>query len=72
MSDWIQDNFGVKYTLEGVRGLIHSLGFRKLFPRPVHPKAQESLHHLPTQTQDRCLTICGSRISPREPDVGTP
>ena len=29
-------------------------------------------HPLPTQTQDRCLTICGSRISPREPDVGAP
>ena len=29
-------------------------------------------HPLPTQTQDRCLTICGNRISPREPDVGAP
>ena len=39
LSDWIRSHFGVTYTLEGARGLIHRLGFRSLSPRPIHPKA---------------------------------
>ena len=48
LRDWILNRFDVPYTLEGVRGLIHRLGFRNLTPRPIHPKtnpvAQEELH----------------------------
>ena len=36
----ILTSFGVRYTVEGVRRLIHRLGFRHVSPRPVHPKAK--------------------------------
>ncbi|MDE0306947.1 MAG: IS630 family transposase [Albidovulum sp.] len=39
LRDWIDERFGVKFTLEGVRGLIRRLGFRHLSPRPFHPKS---------------------------------
>ena len=35
----IREVFAVVLCLEAVRGLIHRLGFRKISPRPVHPKA---------------------------------
>jgi len=31
--------FKVALSMESVRTLMHSLGFRKLSPRPIHPKA---------------------------------
>ena len=35
----IEARFGVELSLEGVRLLVRSMGFRKLSPRPIHPKA---------------------------------
>ena len=35
----IAEGFKVALSMESVRALMHSLGFRKLSPRPVHPKA---------------------------------
>ena len=35
----VADDFGVRYTLEGVRRLIRRPGFRHVSPRPVHPRA---------------------------------
>ena len=35
----IAEVFRVALSMESVRTLMHSLGFRKLSPRPIHPKA---------------------------------
>lgn len=35
----LEEEFGVKYTLEGAYNLLHRLGLRPLRPRPSHPKA---------------------------------
>ena len=35
----IECEFGVQYTVEGVRCLLRSLRFRHLSARPLHPKA---------------------------------
>ena len=37
--EWIAEVFKVALSMESIRALMHSLGFRKLSPRPVHPKA---------------------------------
>ena len=35
----ISDVFGVRYSVEGVRKLLHRLGFRYVSPRPLRPRA---------------------------------
>ena len=37
--DRIEREFGVEYTVEGVRRLLRRLGFRHVSARPLHPKA---------------------------------
>lgn len=37
----IGEEFGVRYSVEGVRRLLRRLGFRHVSARPVHPKADE-------------------------------
>ena len=39
IAEKIQDAFGLRYSLEGVRQLLLRLGFQHLSPRPLHPKA---------------------------------
>ena len=38
LRDWILNRFGVPYTPESARSLMHRSGFRNLTPRPIHPK----------------------------------
>ena len=37
---WILETFRLHYSLEGVRKLLRRLGFRRMSPRPLHPKAE--------------------------------
>ena len=39
IADMIFDLSGIRYTLEGVRKLLHRCGLRWISPRPIHPKA---------------------------------
>ena len=36
-----REELGVRYSVEGVRRLLHRLGFRHVSARPVHPQAVE-------------------------------
>lgn len=35
---WIEEHFGVAYSLSGLYDLLHRLGYAWLMPRPRHPK----------------------------------
>lgn len=35
---WIEEHFGVVYSLSGLYDLLHRLGYSWLMPRPRHPK----------------------------------
>ncbi len=43
---WLEEEYGVKYSRDGVYKLLHRLGLSSLMPRPLHPEsdleAQES------------------------------
>ena len=51
LRQWIQEQFGVLYTLTGVYELLHRLGYSCLMPRPRHaqsnPKAQGAFKKKP-------------------------
>lgn len=36
---WLNEQFGVCYSLSGIYELLHRLGYRPLMPRPRHQKA---------------------------------
>ena len=75
LSDWIQNHFGVKYTLEGVRGLIHRLGFRNLSiavgtlvsQRPPHRsgRARQGIRLLPSVRRPSELSPHKRRLAHR-------
>lgn len=38
LQPWIEEHFGVTYSLSGLYELLHRLGYSWLMPRPRHPK----------------------------------
>ena len=43
LRQWINQHFGVLYSLPGIYDLLHRLGYRCLMPRPRHRKADPGL-----------------------------
>ena len=43
LRQWINQQFGVLYSLPGIYDLLHRLGYRCLMPRPRHRKADPGL-----------------------------
>ena len=41
--DWVEKQFGVKYTYWGMRGVFHRLELKNKVPRPISPKASEEV-----------------------------
>ncbi len=36
---WLEEEYGVKYSRDGVYKLLHRLGLSSLMPRPLHPES---------------------------------
>jgi transposase len=72
LRQWIEQQFGILYTLTGVYELLHRLGYSCLMPRPRHaqtdPKAQEAFKKKPARKWSRSperTRVSGSKSGSR-------